>query len=71
MPPSAAAGGCFRSSSLALRTGAGEAYRRHCIERKRQREAQLKVLALQSAEECDFDFKPYRLDHAPVAIALR
>jgi hypothetical protein len=55
----------------ALRAGAGEAYRRYCIERKGQRESQLKVLALQSAEDCDFDFEPYRLDHAPIAIALR
>jgi hypothetical protein len=54
-----------------LRAGAGEAYRRHCIERKGQREAQLKVLALQSAEDCDFDFEAYRLDHAPIALALR
>jgi hypothetical protein len=54
-----------------LGAGAGEAYRRHCIERKGQRESQLKVLALQSAEECDFDFEPYRCSDAPVAIAVR
>ena len=54
-----------------LRAGAGEAYRRHCIERKGQREAQLKVLALQSAEDCDFDFEPYRCADAPIALALR
>jgi hypothetical protein len=54
-----------------LRAGAGEAYRRHCIERKGQRESQLKVLALQTAEECDFAFEPYRQADAPLATALR
>ena len=54
-----------------LRAGAGEAYRRHCVERKGQRESQLKVLALQTAEECDFDFEPYHQADASLAIALR
>ncbi|MDR2195568.1 MAG: GH3 auxin-responsive promoter family protein, partial [Gallionellaceae bacterium] len=39
-----------------LRAGTGEAYHRHIVEKKRQREAQVKVLALQNADECDFDF---------------
>jgi hypothetical protein len=54
-----------------LRPGAGEAYRRHCIEKKGQRESQLKVLALQTAEECEFAFEPYRHGDAPVAVPVR
>ncbi|HEX6103450.1 MAG TPA: GH3 auxin-responsive promoter family protein, partial [Alphaproteobacteria bacterium] len=54
-----------------LRPGAGEAYRRHCIEKKGQRESQLKVLALQTAEECDFAFEPFRHADAPVAVPVR
>lgn len=42
-----------------LRPGTGEAYHRHCVHVKGQREAQAKVLALQSAETFDFDLKPY------------
>jgi GH3 auxin-responsive promoter len=37
-----------------LRPGTGEAYRRHCLDRG-QREAQLKILHLQRAEDCGFD----------------
>jgi hypothetical protein len=49
-----------------LRQGASDAYHRHCVEKKKQREAQAKVLALQTAEELDFDFTPHELAHAPV-----
>jgi|CXWL01.1.fsa_nt_gi hypothetical protein len=42
-----------------LRQGAGEAYHRHCVKVKGQREAQAKVLALQAAETFDFDLKPF------------
>ncbi len=38
-----------------VRPGTGEAYRRHCIERG-QREAQFKMVKLQYAHECSFDF---------------
>ncbi|MDR2195488.1 MAG: GH3 auxin-responsive promoter family protein, partial [Gallionellaceae bacterium] len=47
-----------------LRAGTGEAYHRHIVEKKRQREAQVKVLALQNADECDFDFTPFELQNA-------
>ncbi|HYD86437.1 MAG TPA: GH3 auxin-responsive promoter family protein [Vitreimonas sp.] len=53
---------CLRVSLL--RPGAADAYHRHCTEQKGQREAQAKVLALQTAEECRFDFAPYELTHA-------
>jgi hypothetical protein len=53
-----------------LLPGAGEAYRRHCM-RKGQRESQLKVLALQAEEDCDFDFQPHLAVDAPVAIGDR
>jgi len=42
-----------------LRPGAGEAYHRHCVAAKGQREAQAKVLALQSVESFDFDLTPF------------
>jgi hypothetical protein len=45
-----------------LRAGAGDAYHRHCVENRGQREAQAKVLALQTEEELDFDFGPFVLD---------
>jgi hypothetical protein len=44
---------------------AADAYHRHCVEQKKQREAQVKVLTLQTAEEFDFDFAPFILSHAP------
>jgi hypothetical protein len=47
-----------------LRAGAANAYHRHIVEKKNQREAQAKVLALQTTEECDFDFRPFELTHA-------
>jgi hypothetical protein len=49
-----------------LRRGASEAYHRHCVETKKQREAQVKVLALQTAEECDFDFADFWIADAAV-----
>lgn len=64
-------GRLFPVELASLRAGTGEAYRRHCIEQKGQRESQLKVLALQTAQECAFDFETYRHADAPVAIALR
>jgi hypothetical protein len=42
-----------------LRPGAGEAYHRHCVTEKSQREAQAKVLALQTVQDFDFDLKPF------------
>ncbi len=42
-----------------IRPGTGEAYHRHCVTVKGQREAQAKVLALQTAETFDFDLKPF------------
>ncbi|MEY2765631.1 MAG: hypothetical protein RL552_536 [Actinomycetota bacterium] len=47
-----------------LRAGAANAYHRHIVEKKNQREAQAKVLALQTTDECDFDFRPFELTHA-------
>jgi hypothetical protein len=47
-----------------LDAGAAKAYHRHIVEKKNQREAQAKVLALQTTEECDFDFGPFELTHA-------
>ncbi|MBT9445638.1 MAG: GH3 auxin-responsive promoter family protein [Hyphomonadaceae bacterium] len=43
---------------IRLRSGAGEAYHRHCVQ-KGQREAQAKVLALQTVDEFDFDLTPF------------
>jgi hypothetical protein len=66
------ASGRLRPAELAwLKPGAGEAYRRHCIESKGQRESQLKLLALQTNEECDFDFAPHRYADAPVPAGVR
>ncbi len=42
-----------------LRPGAGEAYRQHCVN-KGQREAQFKLIRLQYAHECTFDFEQHR-----------
>ena len=44
-----------------LRRGAGEAYHRHLVEQKGQREAQAKVLALQTVEEFDFDLSAFEI----------
>jgi hypothetical protein len=38
-----------------LRAGTGDAYRRHCVAGG-QRDAQFKVMPLQRAEDCTFDF---------------
>ena len=54
-----------------LASGAANAYHRHIVEKKNQREAQAKVLALQTAEECDFDFTPFELTHARLASSGR
>ncbi len=43
---------------LPLRSGAGDAFRQHCV-RRGQREAQFKLLRLQYAHECTFDFTAY------------
>jgi hypothetical protein len=45
---------------LRLAAGAGVAYRRWCVARG-QRDSQFKVLALQHARECTFDFAPWRV----------
>jgi hypothetical protein len=42
-----------------LPPGAGEAYRQHCVN-SGQREAQFKVIKLQYAHDCPFDFEGYR-----------
>lgn len=47
-----------------LRAGAGAAYHRHCVEVKGQREAQAKVLALQTVETFDFDLSQFIAAHA-------
>jgi hypothetical protein len=54
-----------------LRPGAANAYHHHIVEKKNQREAQAKVLALQTTEECDFDFSPFELTHARLASSDR
>jgi len=54
-----------------LRRGAGEAYHRHCVETKKQREAQMKVLALQTVEECDFNFADFEIADAAAVPDLR
>ncbi len=41
-----------------LRPGTGDAYRRHCVNGG-QREAQFKLIRLQYAHECTFDFEGY------------
>ncbi|MEK6804223.1 MAG: GH3 auxin-responsive promoter family protein [Nitrospirota bacterium] len=43
---------------LQLRPGTGDAYRQHCVS-KGQREAQFKLIRLQYAHECTFDFGQY------------
>ncbi|WP_395778316.1 GH3 auxin-responsive promoter family protein [Aquidulcibacter sp.] len=44
-----------------LRRDAGEAYHRHLVEHKGQREAQAKVLALQTVEEFDFNLSAFEI----------
>jgi hypothetical protein len=51
-------------SVIRLNRAAADAYHRHCVEHKKQREAQAKVLALQSAQEFDFDFSPFEHNDA-------
>jgi hypothetical protein len=46
---------------VVLGPGAGGAYRRSCVARG-QRDSQFKVLALQYARECSFDFSTWRID---------
>lgn len=53
-----------------LRPGVGEAYHRHCVEVRKQREAQAKVLALQTVEECDFDFAAFEIADAAAVTDL-
>jgi hypothetical protein len=55
----------------ALAIGTGDAYHRHCVGARKQREAQAKVLALQTVEECDFDFEAHGVAHARLAPAHR
>jgi predicted alpha/beta superfamily hydrolase len=52
------------TARFCLSAGAANAYHRHIVEQKNQREAQAKVLALQTTEESDFDFRPFELTHA-------
>ncbi|MDP3801077.1 GH3 auxin-responsive promoter family protein [Brevundimonas sp.] len=49
-----------------LRPGAGAAYRRWCVAGG-QRDSQFKVLTLQTARECGFDFTPWRLEEGAYA----
>lgn len=53
-------------SVLQLRPGAAAAYRAACV-RAGQRDAQFKVLTLQYARECAFDFADWRVDAADPA----
>lgn len=41
-----------------LRVGTAEAYRSHCVA-KGQRDSQLKLIRLQYAHDCSFDFAPH------------
>jgi hypothetical protein len=52
-----------------LARGTSNAYRKHCVQ-KGQRESQLKVLTLQNADECDFDFQAHILHHDHVTPRL-
>jgi hypothetical protein len=54
-----------------LQTGVGEAYHRHCVDVRKQREAQAKVLALQTVEECDFNFAAFEIADAAAVPDLR
>ena len=54
-----------------LKPGTADAYRRHCVQIKGQRESQLKVLALQTADECDFDFEAHMFGDAPLTLRQR
>jgi hypothetical protein len=47
-------------------TDAAISYRRHLVQ-KGQREAQLKILTLQRAQDCDFDFDVFSIDAPNVA----
>lgn len=58
-------------SVIRLNRMAADAYHRHCVDFKKQREAQAKVLALQTAQEFDFDFTPYEQPDARHAPAHR
>jgi hypothetical protein len=49
---------------ICISANAADAYHRHCVDNKKQREAQAKVLALQTTEEFDFDFGPYIVSDA-------
>lgn len=60
-----ASGRLLAPELVRISPAASEAYHRHCVEGKKQREAQVKVLTLQTAEEFDFDFAPFVLSHAP------
>lgn len=60
-----ASGRLLAPELVPISPAAAGAYHRHCVEKKGQREAQVKVLTLQTVEEFDFDFSPYVLaDHA-------
>ena len=54
-----------------LRPGTETAYYRHCIETRKQREAQLKYLVLQDAMDSDFDFAAYGKADAGVLVQGR
>ena len=60
-----ASGRLLAPELVRISLAAAEAYHRHCVEKKKQREAQVKVLTLQTAEEFDFNFAPFILSHAP------
>jgi hypothetical protein len=62
-----ASGRLLAPECICISTSAADAYHRHCVDNKKQREAQAKVLSLQTFEEFDFDFGPYILPDAPQA----
>jgi hypothetical protein len=65
-----ASGRLLAPEVICISADAANAYHRHCVEQKKQREAQVKVLSLQTIEEFDFDFGPYVVSNASQA-ALR
>lgn len=59
-----ASGRLLAPEVVCIGPAAADAYHRHCVENKKQREAQMKVLTLQTVEEFDFDFEPFVTAHA-------
>jgi hypothetical protein len=59
-----ASGRLLAPECVCTNASAADAYHRHLVDNKKQREAQVKVLSLQTSEEFDFDFGPYILPEA-------